>query len=179
MDSSKGTMLWINVIGGVGVLGSYAYGLMTHPATRNEIWGGVPEWLKPYYTASMLAAALGYFLFMYFLFFRVPPAEARVASRFDLDLFNVLFVFILVPSAMWMPLTFRMLEAPNPGLWIAIRIVLGAVGVASVALIIALLLLKPRDPVWAYALAVVGSIAFAVQTALLDAIVWPAYFGDR
>jgi drug/metabolite transporter (DMT)-like permease len=75
-----------------------------------------------------------------------------------------------------MPLTFRMLEAPNDGLWIAIRVVLAVVGVASVGLIGSLLFLKPRQPAWAYVLAILGSVAFAVQTALLDAIVWPKYF---
>jgi hypothetical protein len=176
MEPSKGTMAVINVVGGTVVLGSYAYGLATHPDTAGAVWGGVPEWLKPYYTASMLSAAAGYFLFSYFLFFRVDSTAARVASRFDFDLFNFLYLFILVPSAMWMPLTFRMIEAPNPALWATIRIVLGIVGVASVALIVSLLLLNRRQPAWAYVLGIVGSLAFAVQTALLDAIVWPAYF---
>lgn len=176
MNGSKGTMAWINVVGGVAVLGSYAYGLATHPETAGDVWGGVPEWLKPYYTVSMLTAALGYFLFSYFLFFRVDPAEARVGNRLDFDLFNFLYLFILVPSALWMPLTFRMLEAPNDGLWIAIRVVLAIVGVASAGLIVSLLLLKPRQPTWAYMLAILGSVLFAVQTAVLDAIVWPRFF---
>lgn len=176
MQSSKGTMAWINVLGGVAVLGSYAYGIAAHPETAGNVWGGVPEWLKPYYTVSMLTAALGYFLFSYFLFFRLDAERARVAGRFDFDLFNFLYLFILVPSALWMPLTFRMLEAPNDGLWVAIRVVLGVVGVASVGLIASLLLVTPRQPVWAYALAILGSVAFAVQTALLDAIVWPEFF---
>jgi hypothetical protein len=124
----------------------------------------------------MLSAALGYFLFTYFLLFRVNPDDARVASRFDFDLFNFIYLFILVPSAMWMPLTFRMLEAPNAELWLTIRIVLAVVGIASVALIAGLLLLDQRQPTWAYALALLGSVAFALQTALLDAIVWPRYF---
>jgi len=169
-------MAWINVAGGIAVLGSYGYGLATHPETAGAVWGGVPEWLKPYYTVSMLTAALGYFLFSYFLFFRVDPTKARVAARFDFDLFNFLYLFILVPSAMWMPLTFRMLEAPSSALWVSIRVVLALVGIASVGLVGGLLLLNRRQPVWAYALAIAGSLAFAVQTALLDAIVWPAYF---
>ena len=103
-------------------------------------------------------------------------ALTQLLGTGDFDLFNFLYLFILVPSAMWMPLTFRMLEAPNPGLWLAIRVVLGIVGIASVLLIAGLLLLNRREPAWAYGLAILGSVAFAVQTALLDAIVWPAYF---
>jgi hypothetical protein len=39
-----------------------------------------------------------------------------------------------------------------------------------------LLLLNRRQPTWAYSMALLGSVAFAIQTALLDAVVWPAYF---
>jgi hypothetical protein len=42
--------------------------------------------------------------------------------------------------------------------------------------LVALLTLRPRQPVWAYGLAVIGCMAFCVQTALLDAWVWPAFF---
>jgi len=36
-----------------------------------------------------------------------------VAGRFGLDLFDALFAAILFASALWMPLTFVMLEAPS------------------------------------------------------------------
>lgn len=176
MDAAKRAMLWINGLGGVAVLGSYAHGLSTHPLTRDGIWGGVPEWLKPYYTASMLAAAFGYFLFTYFIFFRLDPRTTRVGGRLDFHAFNWMYGLILVPSALWMPLTFAMLEAPSAALWVAIRIVLGLVGVGSLGLIAALFLIDSERRGLAYWLAVLGSGAFAVQTALLDAVVWPAFF---
>ena len=40
----------------------------------------------------------------------------------------------------------------------------------------ALLALRPRQPRWAYWLAVAGSLPFALQTAVLDALLWPAFF---
>jgi hypothetical protein len=43
-------------------------------------------------------------------------------------------------------------------------------------LLTALLWLQPSTPKLSYRLAVFGSIAFAFQTAVLDALVWPAYF---
>lgn len=176
MHPDKRVMAWINVIGGVAVLGSYALGIWTHPETAGDVWGGVPEWLRPSYTVSMLTAAAGYLVFTYFLFFRVDPEEARVADRFSLRLFNALYMLILLPSALWMPLTFAMLDEPHDGLWMVIRLVLGLVGIGSLAMIAALLALHPRRPSVPYWLAVAGSIAFSVQTALLDAVVWPAYF---
>ena len=73
-------MIWINVLGGSAVLASYAYGLASNPLTRGDVWGGVPETLRPFYTVTMLLAAAGYFAFSYFVFFKVDPDKARVGD---------------------------------------------------------------------------------------------------
>ncbi len=168
-------MLWINVLGGVAVLGSYVWGIATHP-DPGAVWGGVPESLKPLYTVSMLTAAVGYFFFSGFLLFGVDAERARFAGRQRFGLVNALYLLILVPSALWMPLTFAMLATPSPALWAAIRVVLALVGLGSVGLLIVVATVRPRTPVVAHVLAVVGLVAFVVQTAVLDALVWPAYF---
>ena len=37
--------LWINIIGGIAVLGGYIFALLSHPETRSDLWGGVPiQW---------------------------------------------------------------------------------------------------------------------------------------
>jgi hypothetical protein len=166
----------INVLGGVAVLGSYALGIATHPDTRGEVWGGVPQGLRPLYTVSMLLAAAGYFAFSGFVWLCLDPDRTRIAGRFGFGLLNLLYACILLPSALWMPLTFAMLESPGPGIWLAIRLVLAVVGLGSLGLLAALLAMRPREPAWAHRLAVAGCVAFAVQTALLDALVWPAFF---
>ena len=76
-----------------------------------------------------------------------------------------------------MPLTFRMIEQPDGILWLGIRLVLATVGLGSLGMIAALLRLTPRGGTVFHWAAVIGSIAFAIQTALLDALVWPAFFG--
>ena len=103
----------------------------------------------------------------------VPRA---IADRFGYGSFKWIYALILLPSALWMPLTFGMIENPSSGLWLSIRLTLAAVGIGSLMLVAALLQLQPRSPNGAYRLAVVGSIAFTFQTAVLDALVWPAYF---
>jgi hypothetical protein len=85
-------------------------------------------------------------------------------------------VMILAPSALWLPLTSAMVQQPSSLLWLGIRLVLAVVGLASVALLLALLSLRPRQPVRAYWLAVAGSLAFCIQTAVLDLLVWTALF---
>jgi hypothetical protein len=176
MHPAKRTLLGINILGGSAVLASYVHGLASNPLTRGEVWGGVPESLRPLYTASMACATLGYFAFSYFVFFRLDPETTRIGRRLGFGTFHALYALILVPSALWMPLTFAMLESPSGALWWTIRGVLAAVGVGSVGLLAALASARPRQAVGARWLALAGAVAFCFQTAALDALVWPAFF---
>lgn len=166
----------INVAGGMAVLGSYAYELASYPALRGAMWGGVPDWLRPWYVASMLMATAGYFAFTYFIVFCLDPHRTRVGGSLGYRALLWIYAGILVPSALWMPLTVAVLQQPSALLWLATRLVLAITGASSIALIAALATIRPQTPRWAHRLALAGSIAFAVQTALLDALVWPAYF---
>jgi hypothetical protein len=176
MHPKKWQMLLINIIGGAAVLGSYALGILTHPNSGQVLWGKVPESIRPYYTVNMFLAALGYFAFIYFILFRLNPVKTRVAGRFNFGMFNALFAGILIPSALWMPLTFLAVEQSSLTLVWAVRIVLWLVGLASLTLLFAILKVEPRQPLWAQRLALVGCIAFCIQTAILDAIVWVIFF---
>ncbi len=176
MHPKKWLLLIINLLGGAAVLGSYAYGIRTHPNAMVTLWGGVPASIRPFYTAGMVLAAAGYFAFIHFVLFRLNPRTTRIANRLGFGTFNALFAAILVPSALWMPLTFAATEAASVVLLWAVRLVLVAVGIASLSLLAALLNLKARQPSWAYWLGVTGCVAFCVQTAVLDMIVWSAYF---
>jgi hypothetical protein len=175
MNAQQWTLIAINVVGGILVLGSYVQGLMAHPDNRNAIWGGVPASVQPLYTVSMISAALGYFAFTYFIMFRID-AEVRVGNHFGFWVFYLIYILILLPSAMWMPLTYAALGNHSTGLYWAIRIVLAVVGLGSLALLAALLSLRTGGSSYAYWLAVAGSAAFCLQTAVLDALVWPAFF---
>jgi hypothetical protein len=176
MYPQKKAMLWINILGGIAVLGSYVQGLLSHPGSSDALWGGVPKEVRTMYAASMLLAALGYFAFTYYLFFRLDPANARVGKRLEFGVFNWLYVGILAPSVVWMPLTWIMVERPGAGLWSGIRVVLALVGLASLGMAVALMGVRPRASRWAYRLAVIGSVVFFAHTGLLDALVWPVLF---
>ncbi len=82
MSAKKWLMLFINLLGGGGVIGSYIWGFLTHPNAGQALWGGVPDSIRPFYTAGMFLAATGYFAFTYFILFRLNPDETRVFSRF-------------------------------------------------------------------------------------------------
>ena len=176
MSAQKWLTLLINLTGGSAALGSYAIGLATHPGASQVLWGGVPGSFRPAYTASMFLAASGYFAFTYFILFRLDWSTTQVAGRFGFWVFNALYAAILFPSALWMPLTFRAVEQPSPGSLWTVRAVLAGVGLASLSLFAALLKVNPRQPAWAHRLALIGCAAFCLQTALLDAVLWSAYF---
>jgi hypothetical protein len=176
MGTQQIILLVINIIGGAAVIGSYIFGLNSSTGGANVLWGGVPENIRPIYTVSMILSALGYFAFFYFILFRLVPAEVSIAGRFGFSLFYVIFLVMLIPSAFWMPLTNIYVSSPGTGIWIGIRTVLALVGLASIALVWALLSLQTRVSGISYWLAVVGSGYFAFHTAILDAIFWPALF---
>lgn len=178
MHTEQIALAVINVIGGILVIASYVYGLVTQPDFREGLWGYLPERIKPFYTISMLLAAAGYFAFTYLILFVLEPDEVRIANTFDFKLFLVLYALILFPSALWMPLTFKVLKNPGIAMWRTIRITLAVVGIGSFGLLLTILDLRDSGSSYAYWLAVAGAAAFCVQTALLDALVWPRYFRD-
>lgn len=155
------------------MLGSYAACLATHPELRSDFWGDIPAALRPVYTVSMLAAAVGYFPAFVLFASRTDPVDVRL-GRFGFGAVNGLYAAILLPSALWMPLTLVMLESPGDGLWWAIRAVLVVVGMASIGVVVALVRMQPRPRGAAFA--TTGMAIFCFQTAVLDAVVWPLYF---
>ncbi len=82
------TLAWLVLLGGVAVIGSYAYSLGIDPATRAGLWGSVPRALLPGYTASMALTAAGFFAYTFFLLVHVDPNKARIAGRLRYSLFR-------------------------------------------------------------------------------------------
>jgi hypothetical protein len=176
MHPQKKQWLAINVLGGGAVLGSYAHGLITHPETRNLLWGDMPEPLQEVYGVTMWLATAGYLMFMYYVLFRVDAAEVRVGKRVGFGVINACCAAVVVASALWMPLTFVYLGDPSSALWFVIRADLIMVGLGAVGLIVALFNLNPRVTGLVGAVTVIALLLFALQTAFLDPFVWPLFF---
>jgi hypothetical protein len=168
--SRTARFLALNAAGGAAVLGSYAWGLAQLGDEAAQAWGGVPQELRPLYQGSMLLAAAGYFPMTLFVLRELR--EERISERRA----SALYAGVLAASAAWLPLTCAMLERPSALLWAAIRIDLAVVGVASLAVLAVVARGRPAGSPLRWKVALAGAIAFCVQTALLDAIVWPAYF---
>ncbi|MBN1191873.1 MAG: hypothetical protein JXA46_19130 [Dehalococcoidales bacterium] len=176
MSAPQLMLLIINVFGGAAVIGSYVQGLVSHPGNTDVLWGNITGTVRSLYFVSMILSAVGYFLLIYFVLFRLAPADVKVAGNIGFEVFFAIFTGILLFSALWMPLSYSNFDTPNPNTWTAIRIVLFLVGFSSCALLWALLSLQTRQPVLPYWLAVAGSGYFAFHTLVLDAFLWPVFY---
>jgi hypothetical protein len=176
METQQIILLVINIIGGIAVISSYIFGIRGKSGGANALWGGVPSNIRPVYVISMILSALGYFAFLYFILFEIVPDEVLIGGRFGFNLFYTIFLVILLPSALWMPLTNVYIGNRSTGIKVGVRIILALVGLASIALVWAILSLETRTPNVPYWLAVAGSSYFAFHTAILDGIIWSVLF---
>jgi len=176
MHAQKRLLIVINIVGGIAVLGSYLYGALMVPGAGEILWGGVPQDIRPLITINMFLAAAGYFAFTYFILFHLDPAITQVTSRFGFGVFNALYASILIPSALWLPLTFLAVEQSSLAVGWATRLDLGIVAIASLGLFVALLKVKPSQPLWAHRMALVGCVFFCIQTVIFDALIWGFFF---
>jgi len=176
MHAQQWILLGIIVIGGAAVIGSYIHGIATHAHSASVLWGGTPRVLRLVNIPFMILAAIGFIAFTYYILFRLNPEEVQIADRFDFSIFYVLFALILIPSALWMPLTFSMIAHPSTGLWVGIRLILAVVGITSIALLLALLNLNTNATGLAYWFAISGATAFCIQTFVFDTFLWSAFF---
>lgn len=174
MDKTKLILLLINLLGGTAVIGSYVLGLRAHPGQTEALWGGVPTGIRPFYAIDMLFAAAGYLAIFFVLLLRVDPSAT--IGKLPFWTLNLVYLFILVPSALWMSLTFSVADGYTLGRWIAVVTVLALTGFASIALLVSVITLTPRLPIGLYWLTVIGGIFLVLQTAVLDAIVWTSYY---
>ena len=163
------------MIGGISVLGSYVLAFTLSPDIRSGLWGGVPEAIRPLYTVCMLLAATGYFFFSWKLV--LSPGPDGVERQIGIPPWALLLAYalVLMPSALWLPLTALHIGDPSTLLWLAIRLVLLLVGAGSTVLVYVTYRLARRNggSDW---LAFAGTLPFWLQTAVLDALIWPAYY---
>ncbi|MDD5338042.1 MAG: hypothetical protein PHG35_01325 [Dehalococcoidales bacterium] len=176
MHMQQWILLAIMAAGGVAVIGSYIQGFKAHSGGSEVLWGGVKGRLRILNYVTMLLAVIGFFAFSYWLFFQINPDNAQIGGRIGYWIYYVIFLLILIPSALWMPLTFAYMKKPSFARWIGVRLALALVGIGSLALLWAIICATPRDANVAYWFAVGGAAAFSLQTAVMDMLIWPALF---
>lgn len=170
----KKAFVAINLVGGPLVLGSYWWGV-TAPAQQTSLWGAVPADIQPLYTANMFVAAAGYFFFSHYILRHLDGERVRIPGLGGFAAFNICYFAILIPSALWLPLTRWMIDAPGPGRWAAVLAVLWTTAAGSLGVLWGVAKATPQGAK-GRTLAILGALGFCLQTVILDAILWPLWF---
>ena len=76
---------------------------------------------------------------------------------------------------LWLPLTAHMAAQPGLAAWACVRIDLALVALGALGLLASLISLGDGAP-RGRRLAIAGLVPFCLQTVVLDALVWPAFF---
>ena len=160
---------WVQVVGGLCVLGSYAQGISSHPETAQLLWGAIPEQVWTPYSLCMPPAALGYLVLAWVLWTRLPETASLVTC-------TGWYVLFLGCSTAWMPLCFQLLDGGSSMLWWPIQGVLLGAAIALLALGRSLWASRHSISPGAYRLALVGWCFISWQCVVLDALVWPRFF---
>jgi len=175
VEAQRRALLVLIAVGGSAVLGSYVLAFVYAPAVEADLWGGIPDSWRGFYTVNMFLAAAGFFPATVLLGFKTPLDAFRDQTGVPWDGLIAAYAAILVPSALWLPLLAFYGADPTPMLWLAIRVVLFLVGAG--ASVVAYMLIRRAahgpTPAW---VAVMMFFFFWLQTMVLDALIWPAYY---
>ena len=175
MDSQTKKLLVLIGIGGSCVLGSYVPAFANNPDLASALWGGVPDSLRVFYTPNMLLAAASFFPATWALGFATPPNRFAEATGFSFGTLLGAYAAILIPSALWLPLTAMHIDEPSTLLWVSIRAVLFAVAIGA-SLVWWMLIRRAREGPRGTGIAAILFVFFWLQTAVLDAVIWPYHY---
>ena len=175
-SEQRRALLLLIAMGGSTVLASYVLAFILEPEIRTGLWGGIPEGgMRDFYTVNMLIAAASFFPMTYALGFATPFDELKTRTGIGFNGMLGAYAAILMASALWLPLTALYLGNPMGIIWWIIRIDLLIVGAGASVLFYMIIRRALSGPalIW---LAAVLFFFFWLQTAVLDALVWPYYF---
>lgn len=176
MDPNRRRLLLLIGIGGTAVLASYVLAFAYDPAIRGALWGDLPEGtVRSIYTVNMLLAAASFFPATIVLGFATPLESFRRTTGLPFRALLAAYAAILIPSAAWLPLTALYLQSATAPLWWAIRLDLLAVGIGA-SVLGWMLIQRARRGALGSRLAAGLFFFFWLQTMVLDALVWPAFF---
>ena len=172
----KVSLILLNVIFGSLILLSYYKGLNKEPELSLKLWGGVPKVLQPYIIASMFISAIGYFLFTANFLLNVDPVNVKFLGRFNYWSLHVIYLLILVPSILWIDLSFFYMRSGDTATWYYIVSVLFCVWLFSVILLLFTVDTYVDNNTWLYLPSVIGSCIFTFHTFFLDVLIWAVFF---
>jgi hypothetical protein len=157
---------------GILLLYSYYYFLNLKKSNLRDLWGRIKTGTNFYnfYLISMIIAALGFLLMMYYLL------VGNLFTQKDITHLFISSLVILVASLLWMPLSLEYIRHPSLWLKMIIIIILLMVACAGYYIILRLYWINDRENKSARILSILGMIYFFFHTFILDAIIWSRNF---
>ena len=165
----------LNIIFGSLVLLSYYNGINKHPELSLKLWGGVPKILHTFIISFMFVGAIGYFFFTAHLLLNID-SNYMFFGKFNYWYLHIIYLLILIPSALWMDLTFLYMNDSTTMNWAYVVSCLYCVAFFSVVLFLFIVDTNVDKSHWLYLPAVLGSLAFAFHTVFLDGLIWTFFF---
>lgn len=174
--SSSTLFLFINLVGGSAVLGSYIAGLYFYPDTRSSLWGSLGETSQKTFVISMVIAAIGYVIFILFMGFTKDGNQFSQYFIWGLFSPGLVCALFLIFSAIWMPATIAYINTNNIIWWVITVGVLWISAFWVLTLLIGIILsgLDRSTPFTLLAILGLGYVVF--HCLILDAIVWVIKF---
>ena len=169
-------LLLINIIFGSLVLFSYYNGVTKNPDLSLKLWGGVPEVLRPYIIVSMFISAIGYFFFTYNFLVNINLQNTKFFNYFPSWNLHLIYLLILIPSSIWIDLTFKYLQSGSTLDWGYVVSVLYCVGLASILLFLFIIDSGNSNKQFIYIASFIGGCFFVFHTLFLDGILWISFF---
>lgn len=171
----KITLVLINLIFGSLLLFSYYNGVTKNPDLSAKLWGGVPESLRTFIVVSMFISAIGYFFFTSNFIFNVNLHEKKFLGRFPGWSLHIIYLLILIPSSIWIDLTFQYLKSGVPLHWVYVLSALYCVGLSSILLFLFVVDSGNSNQI-IYLISVIGAGFFVFHTMFLDGLLWTTFF---
>ena len=168
--------LLINIIGGILVLGGYVIALINHPETRNELWGGVPENLRPWITTFMFISAFGYCFAMYYLIFDEGLELSFFWEKFDYQIIMILLIVFLLTAALWIHTAFSYISTGSKILWNFVQLELLLTGISIFFITLGLASATGVKNTSFHFYSVFGLSVISFHCLILDAYLWLSKF---
>ena len=175
--SSKNIFLFVNIIGGLLVLGGYVLGITFYPEYNEALWGGVKGTLRNIFTISMLPAAVGYLTFCYVTMFKNGAEAINRNSVLGQNPVSVLSAIFLASAAVWMPTLIAYIHTSESYWWVlsVTSLWVTALSLLTLTIITATTSLSKISQASKNA-AVIGIAYITFHCLVIDAIVWVSMY---
>ncbi len=166
--------IYLSIISILGILLLYSYYffIKQHKSNADNLWGRIKYThdLQKYYEISMVLAAIGFIVMMFYLLIGDSFTEKDIKHIFNSSL------IIVIISMLWMPLSLYYINHHASWFKYIIVIILLIIAFASYYLLLRLYWINEKKHTTIRILSLIGMIVFFFHTFILDSITWPKYF---